>query len=281
MLNRIRPLSALLLLSLMTGVPNLAHADLAYLQNGEVLTGKVGRMTGEIIGFERARTGKYRLFHSTENVLRLRLTSRNDVVETRKHDSYYGEIFYIDKFFVEMHTKTGTLHIPRINIRNIVLGSPAEVPASGFSSLPSQQRNGNLVPGGTGQGQASRGRSQPGMPHTMIDHNEASMQAPQSNPSVGFNPQNAGMGQPPGGMQGGGRRMQGSSQSFGGGFGAGMGQAPSGASMTDGGNQRRMRRRPDSAQNTTSDPALPEGMNNAFAPLPADGGNATGNPGQN
>src|ERR1700744_4968817 len=101
---------------------NQAQADVIHLATGQTVRGKVGRVTGDIIGFQRD-TGHFSFFTPEESIQRLRLTNRHDVVETRNQETVYGEILYVDRFRVELRTSSGTASIPRINIKNIVLGS--------------------------------------------------------------------------------------------------------------------------------------------------------------
>jgi hypothetical protein len=118
-------------------------SDVIHFRDGQTFRGSLGRITGDIIEFKRQDA--FPLFGNMETIERLRLTDRRDMVETRNQQKYFGEIIYVDKFKLELRTASGNMGITRLNIRNIVLGSPLEGPNSTFSSItPSDQKG--MVP---------------------------------------------------------------------------------------------------------------------------------------
>jgi hypothetical protein len=99
-------------------------ADVLHMQNGKVLRGKLERVTGDILEFHSDG-----LFGSTQDVPRIHLSNRHDMVETYGHHTVYGEIVYMDKFQVDIQTAGGVMRINRWKIKDIVLGTPMQQPA--------------------------------------------------------------------------------------------------------------------------------------------------------
>src|SRR5690349_1479498 len=97
-------------------IPGIAFADVVHFYNGKLLRGKLKRVTGDIIEFRQGD-----LFGSTENIPRLKMSSRYDMVETLTGHKYYGEIFYMDKFKIDLKASSGLLQINRFRVKNIVL----------------------------------------------------------------------------------------------------------------------------------------------------------------
>jgi hypothetical protein len=108
-----------------------AWADMLYFADGHPSTGKVVRVTSELIELQPTSNGWHRLIEEPipQVVHRTELINRHDVLEVRGHKPYTGEVIYMDSFAVEMHTQEGTVRIPRFKMRKLVLGS---LPA-GFS----------------------------------------------------------------------------------------------------------------------------------------------------
>jgi hypothetical protein len=131
-------LTSLLCLGTLLGpaLYNGACADIIHMYNGKVIHTKIKRVTGEIIEYTGALTGR-------SDVKRIELTSRRDVVETRNGRKYFGEIIYIDKFKVEMQTPTGRTKINRLLVINIVLGTPKIEAPEDYVESNRQQYSGN------------------------------------------------------------------------------------------------------------------------------------------
>lgn len=113
-------------LTLSGGVSLAVGKDAVYFHNGKVMNGKVKRVTGEIIEFSAG-------LDSPQTIRRLTLSNRNDIVETRDGQKYFGEIVYIDAFRIEMATSTGKVRLNRLLTRSIVLGSPLQQPMTDYA----------------------------------------------------------------------------------------------------------------------------------------------------
>lgn len=105
---------------LLISLPLSALADVAHFRNGKSIRGKLNAMTGDIIDFKADHS-----LGSQSTLKRLELNNRCDVVETRNHRLYFGELVYVDTFKMEMKTATGTVKVNRLMVKNVVLGSPA------------------------------------------------------------------------------------------------------------------------------------------------------------
>lgn len=108
----------------MTALPLVSSADVIHLHEGKTVRCTIKRITGDIIEFNQGR------FATQESIQRIRLTNRHDIVETRDNKKFFGEVVYIDKFKIELSTPTGRKRINRLLVRNLVLGTPAELPVS-------------------------------------------------------------------------------------------------------------------------------------------------------
>lgn len=104
-------------------IPGIAFADVLHFYDGKLMRGKLKRVTGDIIEFKQDD-----IFGSTENLPRLRLSNRHDIIETLTGHKYYGEIFYVDKFKIELKASTGMVHVNRLRVKNIVMGTPMQQP---------------------------------------------------------------------------------------------------------------------------------------------------------
>jgi hypothetical protein len=104
-------------------IPATAFADVLHFYDGQLLRGDVKRVTGDIIEFKQQG-----MFGSRENIARLRLSNRHDIVETLTGTRHYGEIFYVDKFKIELKAASGMVHINRLKVKNIVMGTPMQQP---------------------------------------------------------------------------------------------------------------------------------------------------------
>lgn len=119
---------------LLTAFTGNSLADVLHFHSGKILRGKVSRVTGEIIEFTEGDS-----FGSKQNVKRLTLSNRCDIVETRKGEKYFGEIVYIDKFKIDMQTGTGMVKINRLRVSNVIMGTPMEQPTeSTLNRIPLQ-----------------------------------------------------------------------------------------------------------------------------------------------
>jgi hypothetical protein len=107
-----------------------AWADVVHFSDGQVVRGKLNRVTGDLIDFKRR--GEFFLLSNQEIIQRIRLTNRHDIVELRNSQKYFGEIVYVDKFKIELKTATGNLKINRLKVTNIILGSPSNTPTPDF-----------------------------------------------------------------------------------------------------------------------------------------------------
>jgi hypothetical protein len=107
-----------------------AWGDVLYFQDGESLHGRLSRVTGELIEFQAGGSTVRFWERRLKTVRRLQLGSRWDRVETRTGETQVGEIFYVDAFNVELRTPDGNLRIPRLLVRDIVLGAPDNLPES-------------------------------------------------------------------------------------------------------------------------------------------------------
>lgn len=132
----LKPFSFSVLLTLCTGVALSAWADTIHFYNGKVQRGKIYRVTGDLIEFKPR-------FTQSQNIQRLTLTNRHDVVELRNGQKSFGEITYLDPFQVELATPTGRTKISRFFVRNLILGAPEAPPVN----LPN---NNNLPAARTG-----------------------------------------------------------------------------------------------------------------------------------
>ncbi len=133
----VRPFVCLGLLALLTST---AWADVVHLHNGKVLRGKLSRATGDILEFKTDWLNR-------QNIQRLTLTNRRDVIELNSGQKHFGEIIYVDKFQIDMKTATGLVKIPRYKIHNIVLGTPLQQPMNDFMESVGQQASSqNAVP---------------------------------------------------------------------------------------------------------------------------------------
>lgn len=125
-----------------------AWADILHFSNGQQLNGKVSRMTGELIEFKRKDSALSLFNPMPEMIKRADLKNRRDAVEMRNHQTYVGEILYIDAFSVEIRTSTGNIKLPRLRIREISLGIPdatnIDPNASGFQ--PKQAEASGMIP---------------------------------------------------------------------------------------------------------------------------------------
>jgi hypothetical protein len=99
-------------------------ADILHFNNGQQLSGKVSRMTGELIEFKRKDSATSIFNPMAEMIKRADLKNRHDAVEMRNHQTYIGEILYMDAFSVEIRTNTGNIKLPRLRVREISLGIP-------------------------------------------------------------------------------------------------------------------------------------------------------------
>ncbi|HEY9686097.1 MAG TPA: hypothetical protein V6C52_03885 [Coleofasciculaceae cyanobacterium] len=125
-------LGTTLCLGFLAGNLLLAQADVLHFHNGKVLRGKIHRVTGDIIEFKPGRFSK-------QNIQRLTLTNRRDVVELNDDRKYFGEILYMDALKVEIITSTGISTLNRLLVKNIVVGSPIQQPMTDFAESLMQQ----------------------------------------------------------------------------------------------------------------------------------------------
>lgn len=121
-----------LCLSLLTGSLIAADADVIHMHNGKVVRGKIHRVTGDIIEFKPDLWNK-------QNIQRLTMTNRRDVIELIDNSKYFGEILYIDAFRVEVITAIGKVKLNRFLVKNIVLGSPDQNQMNDFAETVMQQ----------------------------------------------------------------------------------------------------------------------------------------------
>jgi hypothetical protein len=126
-------------------IPVNMFADVIHFYNGSLMRGKLEHVDGDILEFHSGG-----VFGSSQNVSRLHLSNRHDLVETLGHHTYYGEIVYMDTFQVDLKTTAGILKINRWKVRNIVAGTPMQQPslppnaaANAFHTiaLPGQDNN--------------------------------------------------------------------------------------------------------------------------------------------
>jgi hypothetical protein len=125
-------LATTLCLSFLAGNLLPAQADVLHFHNGKVLRGKIHRVTGDIIEFKPS-------YFNKQNIQRLTLTNRRDVVELLDDRKYFGEILYMDALKIEIITSTGISTLNRLLVKNIVAGSPIQQPMTDFAESIMQQ----------------------------------------------------------------------------------------------------------------------------------------------
>jgi hypothetical protein len=108
-----------------------AWADMLYFADGHPTSGKVMRVTGELIELQptlnngwKHRSWKHLIEEPVPQVVRrMELINRQDHLEVEGHKPYIGEVVYMDAFGIEMRTQEGTVRIPRFKMRTLVLGT--------------------------------------------------------------------------------------------------------------------------------------------------------------
>jgi hypothetical protein len=111
-------------------------ADVVHFANGNTVQGKLDRLTGDIIEFRR----NSRFMGNLDYFKRIQLTDRHDVVETRDRKKYFGEIIYLDNFILEIQTSVGSVRLKRMELTDVVLGSPAQTPTvPAMNQVPPRQ----------------------------------------------------------------------------------------------------------------------------------------------